>query len=147
VCVGRVDSHDGDQLQPHEGYVSVGQVESIDQLTPRHMQAFRDLANKPLPPLPKHFLKTTKWVQNQLSMLLPTLQRLTKTMYMYNYSFPSQYSALPVMCFPCAACCQFQTDFVTLLCLSFLNAWISCILGHLHNWIVDTWQLLAPCGL
>jgi len=42
-----------------EGYKNVHPVESIEQLTPQHVHAFRDLANKPMPPLPKHFLKPT----------------------------------------------------------------------------------------
>jgi len=43
-----------------EGGTDIVRVESIDQLTPQYVQAYRDLANKPMPPLPKDFLKSVK---------------------------------------------------------------------------------------
>ena len=40
--------------------MGVRPVESIEELTAEHVQAYRDLANKPLPPLPKHYVKSIK---------------------------------------------------------------------------------------
>jgi len=48
--------------QPQEGQESVHRVQSIYglvKLNPLQVQVFRDLANRPMPPLPNHFLKSS----------------------------------------------------------------------------------------
>jgi len=60
-CVDRVDSRENEPtVQAEEGNTKLHQVESIEQLTAEHVQAFQELANRPMPPLPAHFLKSVK---------------------------------------------------------------------------------------
>jgi len=59
--VDRVDSQENEPTVPaQEGPAKLHHVESIEQLTAEHIQAFQELANRPMPPLPTHFLKSVK---------------------------------------------------------------------------------------
>ena len=61
--VDRVGSQENEpRVQTQDAKIQ--HVASIELLKAEHIQAFQELADKPMPPLPTHFLKLVKRVQN-----------------------------------------------------------------------------------
>ena len=60
-CVGRMDSYEGDE-QPleQEASVNASRLSSVEALTPQDFQAYHEFADRPMPPLPKDFLRAVK---------------------------------------------------------------------------------------
>jgi len=59
-CVSRIDSHKTEQPWEEEASVKAHQLSSIEAVSSQFVQECREFANKPMPSLPKDFLKAAK---------------------------------------------------------------------------------------